>query len=100
MNKCPYCGKSGIALWKKILIGPNTMIKCTQCGKTVTVSASSTWANIPLVPALFFTFAAGDLATKIVVWVLCVFAGILIKGFVVPIVRGTQRPHELSSGRC
>ena len=89
MNKCPHCGKSRIALWKKILIGPNTIINCVRCGKTVTISALSAWANISLVPALFVTFVAGDLATKIVVWVCCVFAGILIKGFVIPVVRGT-----------
>ena len=88
MSTCPHCGANGIALWKKILIGPNTIIKCAQCGKSVTISASSTWANIPLVPALIFTLTGGDLATKIVVWVCCVFAGILIKGFVIPVVRG------------
>lgn len=99
MNKCPHCGKHGMALWKKILIGPNTMISCAQCGKPVAVSASSAWASIPLVPALFFALAAGDLATKIVVWVFCFFAGVLIKGFAIPIVRGTQRPHEPSSSR-
>ena len=65
------------------------MVNCVQCGKSVTISASSAWASIPLVPALFFTFVAGDLATKIVAWVCCVFAGILIKGFVIPVVRGT-----------
>ena len=76
------------------------MNKCPYCGRPVTVSALLAWANTPLVPALFFTLAAGILATRIVVWACCAFAaGILIKGFVIPVVRATGRPHELRSNR-
>ncbi len=56
-------------------------------------------ANIPLVPALVFTLATGDLAAKIAVWVLCGFAGVLVKGFVIPVVRANVKitlSHTLS----
>jgi prepilin signal peptidase PulO-like enzyme (type II secretory pathway) len=39
MFTCPYCGKRGISLWKKLLINSSTAFKgrCAICGEYVTI---------------------------------------------------------------
>ena len=51
MNRCPFCNKIGVSIWRKSWLGPATSINCKECRGKVGVSYSAIFAVIPFIIA-------------------------------------------------
>jgi hypothetical protein len=90
MNRCPSCGKSAIAVWKKTLIGTNTRIKCRSCGTEVSIAPLEVLWALPLAAAIAISFATGDVTAKVLLWTAGLVIGTVVKGALVPLVRSSK----------
>jgi len=52
MYECPHCGKPGIPVWRKLILGSLVPTTCKQCGREVGVPYSSMLLVIPFIIAM------------------------------------------------
>jgi hypothetical protein len=77
-------------VWKKTLIGTNTRIKCRSCGTEVSIARLEILWALPLAAAIAISFAAGDVAAKVLLWTAGLGIGTVIKGALVPLIRSSK----------
>ena len=92
MSSCPHCQQDGISFFKKVLIGPTTIINCTKCHQKVTISKLANWAAIPFLLGIAGSFFSHDLILKTLMMSSGLIISGLIKGFAVPLVKIGETP--------
>ena len=48
MGTCPYCQQPAISFWRKCILGPETAVPCSSCGKKVGVPWAAVLAAVPI----------------------------------------------------
>jgi len=92
MSRCPHCQQDGISFFKKVLIGPNTIINCTKCQQKLTISKLANWAAIPFLLGIAGSFFTHELILKTLMMSSGLIISGLIKGFAVPLVKIGETP--------
>lgn len=45
-NACPYCGKTAMSFFKKMLVGPGSDTKCGNCGKRIGINSYAMYIGV------------------------------------------------------
>jgi hypothetical protein len=48
MMICPYCKRTAISIWRKCILGPEKVVACLSCGRSVGVPWGAAAAAIPV----------------------------------------------------
>ena len=55
---CPYCGKPGISVIRKMFLGPAVPATCKACGEKIGVPYAAMFAGVPFVAAVLVTISS------------------------------------------
>jgi hypothetical protein len=45
---CPYCNQAAMPLWRKCILGPETTVACSTCGKKIGVPWGAVASAVPI----------------------------------------------------
>jgi hypothetical protein len=88
MYKCPHCGKPGIPVWRKLLLGPMVPTTCKKCGGEVGVPYSSILIILPFMAAMALAIIYIDpVEIKVAIWAALTIIMIVVYLKFVPLIR-------------
>lgn len=79
MVKCPVCGKPGVSYLRKIILEPNQITECRECGATL----SNTWVGLLIPFSFLVTALIVIMSIEVLQWIkiVSVIAAIIIYFF-------------------
>jgi endogenous inhibitor of DNA gyrase (YacG/DUF329 family) len=87
-NACPYCGKTAIPFYKKMIAGPSSDINCMNCGKRVGVNSAAIYMGFLFLFIFALVLRSGvSYMTQVISFVVLAFVYGGVLNFFFPMIK-------------